>query len=266
MTEKLLAALAWCDPAPGWHGLEAELQFTITRQTSKTPQPGARATDTPVPFNVAASDAAGFLRWLLGSWVDTLLRPPTPYRVWLSKDPDPETYPGDFPPHNTITECAAWLVDHIGRINLHDARQDIETELCDAIHRALNSLDARTARHYAGPCPGCGRDMYTHTGGDTAECRTCDTTHDGVEAWRTGKVDDARRTPLTRGQILVALPAVYAIQLPAKTFDSWVHRRKLTPTYVVNLVKGPNPARYTVADVETLMQEQAARDERKTIR
>lgn len=250
MTDRLLAALAWCQPATGWQGLQAELQTTITRQTSKTPQPGARPTDTPVPFNVAASDAAGFLRWLLASWVDTLL------------DDD------DVPPHNTITACAGWLVAHMDRIDTHDAAADIESEICDAIHRALNSLDARTARHYAGPCPTCTHDMYTHLGGDSAECRSCDTKHDGRLEWREGKLEEAKSAPLTRAQLLIALPAVYEIQLSANTLGSWITRRQLQPVYQVWLSKTPDPrpARFRVCDVEALMRKAAAADEKKIIR
>ena len=250
VTERLLAALAWCQPATGWQGLEAELQTTITRQTSKTPQPGARPTDTPVPFNVAASDAAGFLRWLLASWVDTL----------LTGD--------DVPPRNTITACAAWLTRHMDRIDTHDACADIESEICDAIHRALNSLDARTARHYAGPCPTCTHDMYTHLGGDTAECRTCDTKHDGRLEWREGKLEEAKQAPLTRKDLLTALPAVYEIEISAQRFDTWVRRGKIVATYRVWLFKEPDPRppTYRVCDVQTLMAAQAAQDEKKVIR
>ena len=237
----------WEDSADYWQGIEKELQLTVTRQASKTPQPGGRSTDVAVPYNIAASNAHHLLR--LAVRHEAAIVATTDELEAMSAAV-------------TIAECSRILTNHITELGAAAV-----AGLRGAFRQAINSLDARTARIYAGPCPDCHRDLYTHAGGDEAECRTCDAKHQGVQAWRNGKVEAARHEPMTRGEILVALPAVFAIALPAKTFDSWVHRRKLTAVYQVNLVKGYRlPARYTVADVETLMLEQATREEQRSVR
>ncbi len=241
-------ALALIDPAPGWDGLATELRTTITRQTSKTPQPGGRSSETPVAFNIRASDAAAKLLRVLRYWTSVLA-------------PDAPTadrgLAGMLAPN--IRGYAHWIRRNLNVVRTNEAGPDIIGDIVRAIQDAVAAVDAAAGKLYAGRCEVCAADLHIYAGQDDAVCRGCDTVNGDRTAWRDTRHNAATDQLIEQHLILKALPVVDGSQITKQRLNNWLRRGKLLPAYRVWLSREPDlrPVVYRISDIQALAQRKA---------
>lgn len=234
----------WEDSGNKWNGLDAELEFTVTRQTSKTPQPGGRSSDTVIPFNGNASDAAHELRRVLRYWVSVL----------AARDLDSAANIGD-----NIRAYAHWILRHTDWLRRHTDGSDMLTDIVGRINDAVKAVDATAGRIYAGRCAACGHDLFTRAtdqhpdGLDDAVCRACEAVTSGRLSWREQRHASIDDQLIPQALILKALPMIGASEVSKQRLNGWLRRGKLQPAYRVWLSKTePAPVLYRVADIKAL--------------
>jgi len=229
----------WEDSADVWCGLEAELDFTVTRQTSKTPRVGGRGGETVIPFNGRASDAAHEVRRVLTYWATVLITPgPNPLNAcrW---------------PLASVAEYLA-APDVIQQLRAHEAGPDMLHDIVTTINNAIETLDTRQPRAYAGRCTLCGHDLYTRHGADEALCKACEGISTGRQQWLADRATAIDQQLIEQPLILKALPMIGDLEISKQRLNNWLRRGKLQPTYQVWLSKDPDPRPpvYRVSDIQ----------------
>lgn len=228
----------WEDSGDVWCGLEAELDFQVTRQTSKTPQVGGRGGETVIPFNGRASDAAHEVRRVLTYWTFVLV------------SADPTSLHAD---HVPLASIAKWMAEPavIGSIRSHEAGPDMLHDIITTINDAIETLDTRQPRAYAGRCTLCGHDLYTRQGADEALCKACEGISVGRQQWLADRENAIDQQLIERSLIVKAMPVIEGIEISTHRVGDWIRRGRLQPAYRVWLSKEPDPrpAGYAIADI-----------------
>lgn len=194
---------------------------------------GGKRTDTesPLPVNLAASDAADQLRRALTACTGAVARAQRLMGAWSS-----------------IRVMAMWLRIHVAdAAALPDAEIHAEA-IRDAVARAVMVLEPPPELHPAGPCGQCGEPLYAEPAANVAECRRGHVTIGLIDA-------RARRAAAadvlgTATEIAGAL-ARLGIRVNAGTIRMWAARERLFAR--------PG-GKYAMSDVLALIAE---RDQRK---
>jgi len=229
----------WEDSADVWCGLEAELNFTVTRQTSKTPQVGGRGGETVIPFNGKASDAAHEVRRVLTYWTSVLVSADT-------TSPHAKRVP--------LASIAKWMAEPavIDSIRSHEAGPDMLHDIITTINNAIDTLDVRQPRTYAGRCTLCGHDLYTRAGADEALCKACEGISVGRQQWLADRENAIEQQLIERPLIVKAMPIIGGIEISSHRVGDWIRRGRLRPVYRAWLSKEPDerPPVYRVSDIQ----------------
>ena len=161
--------------------LADDLDTALTRQARLGNRNGSRPTETPVPYDQRAGDAAAELARVLRRWA---------YRIKR------ETGSG-YPPRR-LALLAAWLRPRVGWLRYHPDGAEAHREILDAVRAARRIIDRPADRLYAGPCD-CGEDLYAKLSAAYVECHS--TTHEHPIVW---PVEDRRRWLLTSAEDVLA--------------------------------------------------------------
>lgn len=184
MSEATICTVTTCNrPSDGWfvcqtcsdslerdvlsqvEWLMGDLDLVISGQVKYTQQVGSASSETPLPLNIAASDARGELLMQL----DTSCR-------MIAEDNGIEAEYHDGP------SVAAWLSYRISMIRLHPAGGEVVGELTQAFNKALWLIDRPRQRQYLGDCKDHPRDdgeavcpggIYALEGKPEARCQVC---------------------------------------------------------------------------------------------
>lgn len=244
-------------------GLASSLEVAITKQDRFTQQPGSSRArpghadgtrtvlaEKPLAFGYDASEALYVLRSTLATWAALIAS--------QRGTPQPAYY---------LPDLAINLVTHIDWLRHQPAGHEAFDEILPAIRNAWRTVDAPTARIYAGPCTPkdelvaervllafgldlddtpapdlCDGHLYAREGSTITECDECG---------RTMALDDAR-DPLLAQIDGMAFPAADIVTLlgglgsplSVHTLRSWARRGLLTnhtpdarPTYLIRDVR-----------------------------
>lgn len=202
----------------------AELVTTRLRQ-GKTGGPAigvaSRSYDKPLPWDPKAAEVADALHATLVGWA----------RVVIEER-------GVNSPADDDGALARFLLRHLDWLRHHQAADDLQDEVKDAMARARAAVDSRASLAYNGPCRAeyhpdgvpeetacCLAEVYVRSGSAYARCRECGTEHDVSlrQRWLLGQVEDQ----------LVDVPtlsaAVSSLSRPITTaaIRGYVHRGRL---------------------------------------
>lgn len=185
--------------------LAQELETTLTRQTSSG---GAGSgSETPLPYDPRATEAAAVLRSALVGWVRAL------------QEEHAEGWPAD-----TLPDMSAWLLARHQRLIGHAAAEEAVGEICAAVRAAGRVIDRAPDSVFAGPCGECGQGLYVRADAATARCRNpeCEELNEPVD------VDVQRATMLAQiGDQLLHAAMMSAtlhhigVDVPAGTIRWW---------------------------------------------
>lgn len=221
-----------CEP----RGLAYDLDIALTRQARLGDRNGSRPTETPVPYDKRASDAAGNLKGILSGWARVIA----------------EETGADLPP-DTLAGIAAWLRPRVGWMRHHPAAAEAHEEILDAVRQARRVIDRPADKLYAGPCD-CGADLYARPGAAYVECHN----HEQPIVWpvedrRRWLLESAQEMLLTTTEISQAL-ALYAMDASPEALRGYVKRDRL-------FRKGGDDRKplYRLGDVLDILARQAER-------
>lgn len=251
-----------------------DLQTTITRQ-SRTSRGGGgkptKAAESPLPFDVHASELADRVRNGLSTWIRHLcetrgVEPPSLPRtatVWANTARGPVAVPAE-----PISAMAVWLVQHVQTIRQDELAGQLlaELKLLQAELRA--GVDNRQHR-YAGPCTAtlrplevtasstgegedetivpqlhagepvqCGADLKRRVGAATIVCKECGA--DYLAAERGDWIDDRAAEHVATAAQLALVLTESGYSMKAATIRKWGERGRLAAA-VARLVAGYGP-------------------------
>jgi hypothetical protein len=203
-----------------------ELDTTITRQAVLGVRGGPRAAEKPLPFHVAASEAAWVLRNTLGTWVrvvDAEMPLGRPGRgLETINGPSGSTGQGS---EIGTAEIAAYLTSRLEQLRHHPAAGEAHDEIRGAVEAATRVIDRPASdRTYIGPCT-CGTELYANPGRTTTTCRDCDTTHD-VEA-RRESMREQLRDHLGTASYVATIATGLGVSVAPSTVRMWAKRHHL---------------------------------------
>ncbi len=201
--------------------LMRELQVTLTRQNQATKGGGRGNGETPLPFNVNASEVAFTVTNTVGTWI---------------RDIDARADPGQ-----TMTAWCAWLIERVPTIRGHVAVEQIYDELTYAVKIVRQAIDRPPDREYVQSCAICGHGVYAAPGAEIASCAECrrvaERDSDGkvigfvpeydVHAAHLMRVATLRSALLTVADLRTAVESIRGEPLSIKLVRSWVNRRRL---------------------------------------
>jgi hypothetical protein len=216
--------------------LAGHLQLALARQVRMS-DAVARGTETPLPYDARAGDAAILLHQTLAAWVahlqagapiiagpvcSTGCRHATCLHITLSCRPGPST-----------ADHARWLLRHLPILLGKDLVEVACEQLTEAIRGARRVIDRPLDRVYAGPCDECGRDLYAQPGATITTCPTCVDAEGyhlgyGVQSRRDWMLAEIEEMRLPASDITRALTSLVRPIKPALLY-TWVHRRRLVP-------------------------------------
>lgn len=158
-----------------------ELDVTLSRQSAIGYHEGGKAAETPLPYNVNASEEGRNLHGTLVGWV---------------RDLKPDFWPADDAP-----SMARWLLCRLDEIRQHPAADQLRDEISYAVGQVRRAIDRpkNRSRVFVGQClddscPGeltaffpladyNADDPATHA---TIACGVCDASYPAVEWIRVG--------------------------------------------------------------------------------
>jgi hypothetical protein len=157
--EQVLAEMPW---------MLDELDTVITQQTRYTTESSGKSADTPMMFNVKASD----MRGKLVTELDTAARMVADSNGWKLS-------------HTDAAGASRWLMRSLTAIRLHEAGALIVDGIMATNAGCLWVIDRPAAKQYLGDCPQthgeaaliekCQGRIYGRQGKDRASCDTCGT-------------------------------------------------------------------------------------------
>jgi hypothetical protein len=243
----------------------AELDVTLSRQTSGGGSSGSQAANVPLPYDEDASDAAHAMHGMLTTWV----------RVVAEQPPGPCRHMGPHPregcrrcsawPRDTSAACARWLAERVATIRRLDAAAEMLGDVTAASRRAERKVDRHPADHLTlGPCRSVAEDrccvawLRARPDASLATCWNCGAGWDVAErkAILLRLAEDTLAGAATISQALRG----YGVEVNEATLRSWVHRRQL-------VAHGRDPeghSQYRVGDVLALAAQAAARKARRS--
>jgi hypothetical protein len=142
--------------------LTRELDTTIAKQRAAGSSDGARSTETPMPFHIAASDARSALRQAMFTWIKFCTEEKIRHRGGR-----------DGWPLDNLPAMSRWLMCRVDGLAFSDLGFDACEEITNAIAQCRRVIDRPAERRYAGPCE-CGRDLYHKPGAVEVKCRDCE--------------------------------------------------------------------------------------------
>lgn len=248
-------------------GLVEDLEQAVSRQTRlNAGGDGGRGTETPLPWDERASEAAGNLAAVLLGWARELaaavavLQGPT----CEAQCAHPSCLHADLgrgPTHHHPARVARWLHRHIDALIRHpDGPQGLE-DIVTAVHHARQTTDAPPRDLlFVGPCAGCRADLFARPGAAVVACRRCrdEDGHRlvyGVQARRDRMLRALEERALPAPDIARALTSWIRPIKPA-LIHTWVSREKLQPVGH----DGRGRMLFRVGDVIRLMDDQVVAD------
>lgn len=238
--------------------LMRELRVTLTRQNQGARSGGRGNGDTPLPFNVNASEVFYSVTHTVGTWI---------------RDID-----GNADPGRTMSEWCTWLLTHMPAIRRHIQVVQLYDELTYSIKIVRQAIDRTPDREYVQPCAICGHGVYATPGADTAACGECrrvaERDTDGnitgyvpeydVQAAHVTRVAALRCALLTTTELCTAVEAIRGEPLSIKTIRSWINRGRLVSKGFSN---GPDAtALYAVEDALALAAQIPTPARRRAVR
>jgi hypothetical protein len=218
----MLKSLALGPEANGHHGA-GWLQSLAEAAVGQTRLGGIirhqRGDEVPLRFNLRASQLLDQIHAILVEWTRDLC----------------DSRGADVPILNTTAEIAIWLSDNVSAIASDEGAGICYREVSEAIQDIQRMIDRPLPRRFCGPCPTvvehghyCGTALLAAREATEVLCPICKITHD-VEDVMARLVDDLGEWSFTYHELQsVVLPALNE-PVPARTFRSWIHKRKLLP-------------------------------------
>lgn len=187
-------------------GILADLEPTPKRGS------GAGSSEPKLPISETVLEAGDVLRSVLVSWA----------RVTMEERHVPP------PTEDTIGALVAYLAYHSEWLGKHEAGEEVEDHIADAVANLERLTDPPAAAVFAGKCPECGSAVYAKEGRDTAFCGH-KVTEDDEPCGRSIDAEEGRAQLLTRAASMFASAADIAAILPVKagTVRLWGHRGHL---------------------------------------
>ena len=197
-TGKLAGALKLAaDIAPDLDDAVARLLRRGGGGKSASPEP-------PLPFDIAASDAAAALKNEVGSWARIVAE------TWTDSVMD---WPAD-----ETASIARWLGGRMRVIRNAQWSPDMLHGVRAAVDRALAVVDRKPEMVPLGACPQCGRDLAAELGSDEALC-SCGYWTAGIIARHRERARQADKL-MTPSELSAALAACGYTVAPG-TISSW---------------------------------------------
>lgn len=242
--------LAYGERAAGWleHLYEAATGQAKFGQMLRY----ARTDESPLKFNEKASDLLAYAESVLTEWVRDLCEQRgitwAPVRsVELAFIgpllPEWRRLPADY--RATPVDAAEWLSAHVSAIASDEGAGVAYREIKELVDDIEHLIDRPRPRRFCGPCPAqldqehrkdcgkahphaCGVALMADREATEVKCPACKTTHD-VHEVTAQALTDIGDWSFTQHELLhVVLPA-FSQPVPARTFRSWCHGRKLIP-------------------------------------
>lgn len=172
---------------------------------------GAGSSEPLLPISETVLEAGNVLRNVLVTWA----------RITMKERHVPP------PTEDTIPALAAYLTYHSEWLGKHDAGEEAEDEIADAVANLERLTDQPGASVFAGQCPECGSAVYAKESRAVATCRARDDNDEPCET--TIDVETGRAQLLGQAMGLFASAADIAAILPVKagTIRLWGHRGHL---------------------------------------
>jgi hypothetical protein len=225
-------------------GLMRELQVTLTRQDQALKGGGRGNGETPLPFNVNASEVAHTVTNTVGTWIRTIdvravIRPRTVRRCHCRAPLAPCDMTVALPV--TMTDWCVWLLEHMPAIRRHRDVEQMYDELTYAAKIVWRAIDRPADREFVQQCAICGHGVYAAPGADVAPCQRCravaERDDDGkvigfvpeydVAAAHLTRVATLRAALLVPADLRTAVEAISGIPVSIKLVRSWVNRGRL---------------------------------------
>lgn len=172
---------------------------------------GRRSAEPKLPISETVLEAGDVLRDVLVSWA----------RITMEERHVPP------PPEDTLPALAAYLTYHSEWLGKHEAGDEAEDHIADAVANLERLTDQPSATVFAGHCPQCGGTIYAKEGRNTGTCNTRneqDETCDTIVEVETGRAE-----LLNRALDMYASATDIAAILPVKasTVRQWGKRGHL---------------------------------------
>lgn len=201
----------------GW--MLDELDLVLTGQVRYVSQSSGKSSETPMPFDVKASETRAYLMAELATAVRLL-----------------EEANGWDARATTERAAALWLREKVSAIRLHPAGADIIDGILRWWAAAQWVIDRPSQRQYLGDCDvdpegiTCGGRIYGRAGKPEAKCDTCGGFYE-AEALRKNLLDQLEGRMLTAAEIAhmsTYLGLVSDRQAVRKRINQWASRNRIT--------------------------------------
>lgn len=213
--EQVLAEVPW---------MLDELDTVITQQTRYTTESSGKAAETPMMFNVKASD----MRGQLAMHLDTAARLIADSNGWTLTYKD-------------AAGASAWLMRSLTAIRLHEAGAQIVDEITATNAGCLWVIDRPAAKQYLGDCTmtfkvadldeACPGRIYGRRGKDRASCDTCGTEWEAsaLREVLLKRLDDRLCTASEIAHLSTYLDLLEGREQVRKRINKWHEREQIKP-------------------------------------
>lgn len=215
--------------------LATQLDISLSRQTSNSG--GGRSAETPMPYDLRASEAAYILKSTLVSWVHAI------------SEQDNLAQPAD-----TLEAMARWLLARHAALCGYPAAEEAVDQICAAVRNAERAIDRPAERWFAGPCS-CGTDLYAKPGAPVVTCRDCGLTYDVAD--RRKWLLEASEDQLAYGALIAHALTTMGQPVTPERIRTWAARGRI-------IAHGTDPRgrpQYRVGDVRELLLADAHREQ-----
>lgn len=200
--------------------LYADLQITITRQAQSGSEIGRHvkrevvgawweatgaALAALMPFPAGPSD----LDWVTRNTLSTWCRD-------VAEDSDVDL------PADSVPAMAVWLIGRLGVLAHRQSAAEAAEEISWLASALLRAVDRPPERAYAGPCDGCGEDLYARLGAQSVRCVGCSRTYDAAarRKWLLAEAEDV----LAHAALLARAITVLREPIEARRIRVWATR------------------------------------------
>lgn len=192
----------------------ADLDDTVCRQVAFGER-GDRRAETPVVFNVNASEVAHNVLGTLRSWTEHVCVHST----------------CEWPGEQRAQQFAAWLDRHLIDLAKTEEANTAADELTDAWKQAKKAIDRPVPQEFVGPCqsdtPGVECEgVYCQRGADTKQCGTCDLVID-IPVVKSATEAVMHDHLFTKKDLRQAMMMYLNTTVPRQVVDNWVRRGRL---------------------------------------
>jgi hypothetical protein len=202
----------------GW--MLDELDLVLTGQVRYVSQSTSKSSDTPMPFDVKASETRAYLT----AEIATAVRLLEEANRWESQA-------------KTEKAAALWLRDKVSAIRLHPAGGDIIDNLLRWWAAGQWVIDRPTQRQYLGDCEkdvagmDCGGRIYGRQGKAEARCDTCGGEYEAEEMREKllNELDERLCTASEIAHLSTYLGLVADRTAVRKRINQWHTRKRVSP-------------------------------------